>query len=90
MTIQAFEYIVTGLEEKNNVSYQLVISASCSHILFAQGYFLLVFVNDLVRGEVHGPLPIGLKITCPARRSVCPKLVDRTFFPSPTAANSYQ
>ena len=38
--------LLQGLKKKNNVSYQLVISASCSHILFAQGHFLLVFVND--------------------------------------------
>lgn len=61
ITIQAFALstLLQGLKEKNNVSYQLVIWASCSHILFAQGHFCLSLVMILLEDEVPRPLPIG-------------------------------
>lgn len=51
--------LLQGLKKKNNVSYQLVIWASCSHILFAQGHFYLSLLMIWLEDQVHGPLPIG-------------------------------
>ena len=47
----------TGLEKKGNLEFQLVLWASSSHILPAQGHFLLVLVNDFVIGSVADPDP---------------------------------
>ena len=39
---------ISGLEK--NLKFQLVLWASSSHILPAKGHYLLVLVNDIVRG----------------------------------------
>ena len=56
-----------------------------SHILITQNHFLLIFVNDFVRGWLSRTHPFPLdkkafKVTCPITKLTCPRLLDRTFF----------
>ena len=72
--------LLQGLKKKNNVSYQLVISASCCHILFAQGYFLLVFVNDLVRGWSAWTFAHWFKDYLPSKKICLSQTSGQDFF----------
>ena len=61
------------------LEFKLDLWASKSHVLFNQGNYLLVLANDLDRGwNVRGKW--ALKVTCPARKSTCPRRHNRTFF----------
>ena len=54
-----FFHIEAGL--KNHFKFQLAIWASSSHVLLAQGNYLLVIANDFVR------------VSCPARKPTHPR-----------------
>ena len=50
----------TGLEKKK-LEFQLVLWGSSSHILLGWGHFLLVLVNNFIRGWLAcmDPCPLG-------------------------------
>ena len=79
--------LLEGLKKKNNnVSYQLVIWESCSHILFAQGHFCLSLLMILLEDEVPRPLPIGQVIFnsyLPSKKICLSQTSGQDFFSEP-------
>ena len=56
---------------RKKVDFHLVVWASSSYILLAWGHFLLILVNDFVRGWLAQTLTRAVKVICPATKSTC-------------------
>ena len=72
-----FHFFLIDAGFENPFEFQLVIWAISSHVLLAQGNYLLVVVNDFVR------------VSCPARKPTHPRRLLGFFLSPAKSQNVY-